>query len=583
MLYEVITSLVGGITSMSSEGNSALMASLSAKLSVSLNPFLRLNGQVTELYFGLSIAIIAIIGIFLSNRRSLSGFLPLIIIILGTTTALTPLVQKLPLSSLLWVRRFTPIVYALFILALFEWKSLKKVVLVFMCGIIILDCIPSTNLFKYDNLMNIPATITDIDSTMQENLYTQAKEITKQRVSLMDLSLQGPLPSYAFGTLEKKTPYVFGWAWQGASTAYNIAYLNESLEKENYNYLFDRNLELGADTVIIDKKQLSNQDNHDKLMLAAKRVGYNLVNDTGRNILFSLNQQSNFGVVSEYTGLAIGSTASLVPAILPYYHSGDKLAIDEYTLDELKNYKEIYLSGFFYNNKKVAENLVRDTAKSGVKIYIDMSRIPADPLTSRMTFLDISAQPISFSSRYPLLITEDGDTAPLSFAKGYENWNTVYITGLKKSLGYSWFENTKIDFIGTGETENITFLGFNLLFHSYITSDIKVKSIFDNVMKIDTERLPKREIVPLEIIYDTNKITIKSDFDNVNTTLAFQDTFTSQSKISSMNNFLIVNKGTTVISMKYPYLFIGVIISLLGIIIETIIIFFLYKKHEATK
>ena len=52
----VYPSLVGGMAAMASDGTSALMASLSARLSVSLNPFIRLDGGVTELYLGLSIA-----------------------------------------------------------------------------------------------------------------------------------------------------------------------------------------------------------------------------------------------------------------------------------------------------------------------------------------------------------------------------------------------------------------------------------------------------------------------------------------------------------------------------------------------
>lgn len=576
----VYPSLVGGITAMSSGGNSDLMASLSAKLSVSLNPLLRLSGGVTELYFGLSIAIIAFIGVFLSNKKSLSGFMTMLIIILGTTTALTPLIQELPLSSLFWVRRFAPIAYAMFVIAVFEWKNLKKLVLVFLCGIIILDCVPSADLYSYDEKMNIPATIDDIEQSMDENLFTQAKEITKQRVSLMDLSILGPMPSYAFGTLEKKTPYVFGWAWQGAATANNIAYLNESLEKENYLYMFDRNLELGADTVIIDKIQIKDDDDREKLISAATRVGYKIAGESDRTLLFSLNAQSTFGVISDYKGIAIGSTAALIPAILPYYFPGNKLTIDEYSAEELEQYNEIYLSGFFYNDKKTAENLVREVAEHGVKVYVDMNRIPADPLTSRMTFLDVSAQPITFYVKYPALVTEKGEVSPTNFSKGYENWNTVYLTNLKNSMGYSLFEETKVDFAGTGETENITFLGFNFLFHSYNTNDLEVKSILNSIMELDEEKLPEREIVPLEISYDTNKITIKSDFDNVNTTIAYQDTFSSNSKISSMNNFLIVNKGTTVITMKYPYFFKSILVSIIGIFIEIWIVILIFKKPK---
>lgn len=576
----VYPSLVGGMAAMASDGTSALMASLSARLSVSLNPFIRLYGGVTELYLGLSIAIIALLGIFLSNRKSISGFTTLIIIILGTTTALTPLIQLLPLSQLFWVRRFVPIAYAFFVISVFEWRKLKKPILVFMCAVILIDAIPSFNLQQYDAKMNVPATVSDIPNSMDTYLLSQAKTITKQRVSLMDLSILGPMPSYAFGTLTPKTQYVFGWAWQGAATASNISSVNESLEKENYLYMFDRNLELGADSVIVDKQQLTGDADRAALIAAAGRVGYTVSGETDRILLFSYPVDSTFGVITRYSGLAIGTTAALIPGILPSFHPGDKKNIDEYTAKELEQYDMVYLSGFFYNDKNAAEKIVREIATAGVKVYIDMSRIPADPLTNRMTFLDVSAQPITFLGSFPELITDNTPTKAKNFAEGYEKWNTVYLTGLTNVGGYSWFNDTKLNFVGTGDTNNITFLGFNMLFHAYTANDAKVKAVFNTIMELDEDTLPKRSIVPIEITYQTNQITIKSDFDNVNTTLAYQDTFRSDEEISSMNNLLIVNKGTTVITMEYPYFAQSLTISIVGLLLESALIYLVLRKNK---
>jgi len=579
----VYPSLVGGLTSMASDGTSALMASLSARIYVSLNPFIRLEGGVTELYFGLSIALIALIGVFLSNRKSLPGFMTLLIVILGTTTALTPLIQHLPLSQLFWVRRFTPIAYAFFVIAVLEWRSLKKPIAVALCSVILLDAIPSCDLAAYDYRMNVPATVNSISSTMDDLLITEAKDITKQRVSLMDLSTLGPMPSYAFADIGTRTQYVFGWAWQGAATANNIAYLNESLEKQNYLYLFDRNLELGADTVLIQKLQLKGTGARNKLLKAAGKVGYALVDETDEMMLFSYPVKGSFGVITEYSGLAIGSTAALVPGILPSFHPGDKVIIDDYTAAELEQYDMIYLSGFFYRNKADAEKIVHEIAAAGVKVYIDMSRIPADPTTQRMTFLDVSAQPITFYDSFPELITESVTTNAAPFAEGYEKWNTVYLTGLSDANGYAWFQDTKLDFVGTDETNNITFLGFNLLFHAYTAGDSAVKAVFDSLMELDEDKLPERTVVPLEIRYETNKIIIESLFDNVNTTIAYQDTFKSDQPIRSVNHFLIVDKGTTVITMEYPYLRQGTIVSAIGIVLEAGVLYLIFRKSKTER
>ena len=54
--------------------------------------------------------------------------------------------------------------------------------------------------------------------------------------------------------------YTYGWAWQGAETGDNIVLLNEALDRKYYRFLFDRAVELGADTVLIRKIDLEKQD-----------------------------------------------------------------------------------------------------------------------------------------------------------------------------------------------------------------------------------------------------------------------------------------------------------------------------------
>lgn len=577
----VYPALVEGLAFMGSDATSTIIATASQRIWVSLNPFLRLNDGIGKLYFGLSIVMISLIGVFLSNRKGMAGFTTFLIIVIGTTTAITPLILLLPLSKYFWVSRFIPIVYAMFIISMFEWKSIKKAVLIAMCACILLDTLPSLSLSSYNENMNIPGTHEVINKAMDDYLYTEAKIAAKQRVSMMDLSEQGPLASYAFGTLDPNTQYVFGWARQGASTEVNIAYLNEALEKGYYLYVFDRNLEMGADSLLIDKKIIQGDEETAALVDAAKRVGYSLVKESKRNLLFVYPVESTFGVITEYSCLAIGTTAAMVPGILPYYHPGDKLVIDDYSVEELIHYDKIYLSGFFYNDRKVAEKLVREIAEGGVEVFIDMSRIPSDPLTNRRTFLNVDAQPITFSNSYPTLITEGEVIYPKVFADGYETWNTVYLNGLTNVTAYAWFENSpRLDFIGTGETENITFIGFNLLFHAYMAEDMEVKEILNSVMDLEENSLPGRTIVPLKIEYDINRIVIVSDYDNVNTTIAYQDIFDSNQRIRSMNNFLIVDKGTTVITMKYPHLGAGVFVSVLGVLAEGAVIYLIFRKSK---
>lgn len=575
----VFPSLVGGITSMGADGTSALMASLASPLSRSLNPFLRLSGNVTELYLGLSVALAALVGLFLSNRKSLPGFASMLIVIAGTTTLVTPLLQTLPLSELFWVRRFMPVAYAMFLIALLEWKQLKRPILIALCAVIAIDCAPSMMLSSYNEKMGygIYATAEVIPQSMDEYLLGEAKALTQQRTSLMDLSVWGPMPSYAYGTLEEKTPYVFGWAWQGASTASNIVGLNEALENASYRYLFDRHLELGADTVLFHKGLVTDIN---KLYEAANEVGYRLVRETDEAMLFAYPVEGGFGVVSEYKGLAVGSSAGLVPLVLPYFHKGEHAHIDDYTPDELAAYDKLYLSGTFYKNRENAEAILGELAERGVEIYIDMSNIPADPVTRRMTFMGISAQPISFNDRFDQLITEGGIVRPEEFHEEEAAWNTVYLNGLDTTLGYAWFEEEAIAFAGRGESENITFIGFSLLYHASRTGDEGVYVLLEGLLALEDAALPERQIVPVDIVYEGNKITITTQHDNVNTTIAYQDIFRSDSPIRSADNLLVVDSGTTVITFTYPYLWQGLAVTLFGAAIEIVLLKKLIKRKR---
>lgn len=573
--------LMGGLTSMDTEATAKVMVLTTERLWVSLNPLLRLDGGIGTLYLGISIFLVSILGLLFSNRKSVPGFASFLLFVIGTATALAPIILALPMSQYFWVSRFIPITYAMFMLAVMEWKTIKRGVLLVLCIFIALDTVPSANLSHYNKVMNIPATHEAIEESMDRYLFSAAKTKTKQRVSLMDLSSLGPMPSFAFGTIEPKTPYVFGWAWQGAQTAMNIAYLNESFEKSNFLYMFDRSVELGADVILVDKKNLGTEPRRQALIEAGERVGYDLIEESDFTLLFSYPVDSGFGVITEYSCLAIGTTAALVPGILPYYHPGDKLYIDEYTYEELVSYEKIYLSGFFYRNRDDAEALVRKLADSGVHVFIDMSRIPADPLTNRMTFLDIDAQPITFTYSYPNLVTADRVIRPSPFAEDYDTWNTVYLNGLTHVSSYAWFENSpRLDFIGTGESRNIHFIGFNILFHAYVAEDENVKEILNQIMDLREDNLPKRQIVPISIEYEDRQITVHSEYDNVNTTLAYQDIFTSDQPIRSMNNFLIVDSGTTVIKMSYPHLKEGVLVMVFGIIAEGVTIFLIFRKSK---
>ena len=86
-----------------------------------------------------------------------------------------------------------------------------------------------------------------------------------------------------------------------------------------------------------------------------------------------------------------------------------------------------------------------------------------------------------------------------------------------------------------------------------------------HALNLSGQELPDRTIVPLSVDYRDNIITVHSDQDNVNTTLAYQDIFTSGQPIRSLHNHLHVQKGETVIRLHYPHWILGLIVTVLGL------------------
>ncbi len=549
--------LHGGLVSMNPESTAEVMKALSTSFLVSLNPVLRNHGQYELFYYGTSILIISMIGLMMANRKSRPGFYTAVIVFIGTTPTMVPFLEKLPLNQLFWMTRFTPIAYAVFLVAILEWKRCRRYVLILVGVLLILDCIPSLDLQRYHS------------QTPSEFYYTlqDAKTETSQRLSLLDLSSYGSYPSFGVATESPAKAYTFGWAWQGATTAHNIVMVNSALEKGKYYYMFDRSLELGDDMVMVRKDLVTKaKKTLADLSVAAEASGYKLFEETNHTYNFKITTPKTFGVRTSYEGLVIGSSADSIALEYPALEEGTSDSLTDYKLADLKKYNIIYLSGFHYDDKAEAEQLVRSVADAGVKVVIDMNRIPVDTLTSRMSFLGVAAQSISFEHQYPELMYQGEIYDSKPFKDQDQSWNTVYLEHVDQILGYSWFRNKQLTFLGSAVDDNIYFLGYNIFYHALDAEDENMVNLMSMILGTEPNQLPLREIVPLKISVKDESITIDSPGGVVNTTLAYQDVFISNQKIEELNNQLFVTEKKTEIHMVYPFLRNGLLISILGLI-----------------
>ncbi len=554
----LIPALSGGIMEMDSSAGIDVMELWMADFSTLLNPMNRINGVTDTFYYGISVLVLSVAGIVLAERKKRAGYFLFVLILLMSTPAFLPILSKLPLSTMFWMSRFAAIAYGLFLFSLMEWQTLKRKYCVVVFFILAIDCLPSFHFSRYAT----PASETAIEHV------NVLKENTAGRTALMDLSSFGSYPSWGLSIGEDAVKSTFGWAWQGASTSSNIVMLNTSLDYEAYDYLFDRCVELGNDTVLL-KKELIGTKGHteEEVFAGAERSGFYLCAETDAAFILKKETPDTFGVRTEYDGLALGHYADLMTMFYPSFQEGDSVYIDDYAPEELKKYRTLFLSGVCYHDRQQAEKILRDAAASGTRVVVDITHVQEDRATKQKSFLGVTSQPVTIQDRYSSLMYGGNEILTKDFPEEYAEWFTGYIGEVSHVLGAMAYHGQELTWLGKNATDpNIYFLGLNVMYHAIETEDTAVFHVLDEVLGIERGVLPKREIVPMQVSFGKTEIHIRSEEENVNTTLAYQDNFVSESQLWQENNLLFVKEKDTKISIKYPKKEAGMAVSILGVL-----------------
>ncbi len=555
---------------------------------VTLNPLYRVLHSRESFYFGLAAFLLAIFGILFSYRKSMPGFWTGIIICFCTTLTMYPVLAFLPGSQYLWLLRYISIALCMILYSFLLWDTLKKGYVAVVCVLLCLDSLLSLG-FVYGNADGEPVQ-ERIAAYEEEMLLKEAKEMTKQRMALLDISSSGASAAYMISGYEKGVPATFGFGWQAASTARNITQLDQAMDEGGYLYLFDRCLELGNDTILVKVDLLHNgKEDINELDNCAARLGYEMADYNEEYRLYHLDTYESFGTVSKYRAIGIGTSAPQISIYFPAVKETTSTNLNDYTFEELKDYDVMYLAGFTYEDREAAEELVLKLSEAGTKIIILADGIPADKQSGVRTFLGTGSYNIEFSNGYPELDTIEGYLNCDLFPSGYTKWNTVYINGLDECWGKLTDLNQEVEFYGTVKNDNIIMIGLNLTYHYALTHDAAVGELLSHALTLTSSEIPERTIVPLSVEYEANQITVSSEYDNVNTALAWHDTFSSGQEFSEENKLVFVNKGDTVLRMEYPYLLEGAVLSGSGILLSAV--FFIVtgtaparrKKKEAKK
>lgn len=589
----LVASLNGGITSLD---NSENMANFFQKIVYTLNPVDRITTDYAHFYFGLAAAILAVGGMFFGYKKSRAGFVTAIITLICTATAMYPVLKILPGSQYLWMLRFISIALCMILYSFLKWDTLKKPLIVFFCVLLVLDIVPSIPLIT-GGLGTISITKngvsinTDNDSVwdrldMQQNntLISKAQSITKQRIALLDDSSLGSMGAFLVSDWNNAIPAAYGAGREAANTSTNIVRINRALADGNYYYVFDRCRELGNDTVLVRLSSLEKYGVSVKDMdMAAGASGYSVAGENAAYRLYHMDTYDNWGTISKYEVIGIGSGTPLISQSFPAVEETDSDNLNDYSYEQLSQYKQVILDGFTYDDKTAAEELVLRLSEAGVKVVIYADGIPQEKKTQSQEFLGVTCSDIVFKNGYPDMDTKLGVLYPDLFPKGYATWQTVYVTGLDNTWGSVMDNGLKLDFYGTVKNDNIIVCGLNLAYYYGVSADKSVGRLLSDMMDITSAQLPERTNIELKVEHDVNGITITSDYDNVNTSLSYHDIFVSDEWLGKKNNLTYVRAGVTKIMFKIPYLWQGLCVSVAGLILSVVWVVVLAgfnKKHQ---
>ncbi len=500
----LLPSLSGGITGLDPEAVKNAIQFIPAN--VSLNPMYRFANWET-FYWGVSLIVAGVVT-FLTWRskpawaKSLAACGAILVLI--TFPLVRPVYISLPFSNLLWPLRFSSVAALAFLASsmAFHKPELRRGLLkssyvtgsliVGLFAILFVDSLLSMRLLAYTG--GQPDRLEKVAQVLQTE--------PGWRVETLDLSTLGSAPSYLFST-SPKLEQVFGWAWQGAETAQNIMLLNSSFETQHYPFLFGRSEELGTTDLVVKDDAVKDAGT---FASAAASAGYRR-QATIDGVSIWHGGSGPYLVAKDYNCLAIGKYASIVAMQFPSVEIGGSNNLNDYSLDDLKKYPEIVLTGVEWRVKSAAEKVIADYVSSGGRVVIDLAGMPNDVLSKQPEFLGVSGETATLQGQ--LEINTGAKTVLLQpFSEQYPQWKSFIPQGLDGvEMSTTYYGNTAPIFgYKLVNGQKVWFLGGNLIYHSYLTGD-------PVALKLESEQLAlQTEFTGLDINYLTDYKTTRTGY-----------------------------------------------------------------------
>ena len=482
----LLPSLIGGITGLNASAMTEALAVF--PLSNYLNPTLR-TGNPEAVYVGLALLALSVASLWVfSEERGYTIALTFTgcFAILITTTGFNQLFNALPISNLLWPLRFLGIASFVLLLALMwslrGWKNISPLVVLAVIAVVAIDSAGS--LF----LIGLRPPDPDIDQVTQRLAVTQG-----WREATLDLSRLGSEPSFSFSAAGNREQ-LFGWAYQGASTAPTVAALNDAIELGFPAYLIDRLDLYGTDDVVL----FNELPNADRIASGLSETGFLNIYSGQRLEQFHREGQPR-GVIANWSSLGIGRGAQNLAYLFPSLILGTSSKVDDYDLEHLMRYETIVLSGFDWHDRQTAEQLIKQVSLNGVRVIVDLTGVKEDPLARIPRFLGVWGEAVILPPEPVQVFSPERTYRLESFGNYSKLWHSHMLQGLEQEFWSFDYLGERGSLVGynTYGPGKVWFVGLNLPYHAVQSNDPLAVQLLSVLLQLEPGTAREYTQVPL--------------------------------------------------------------------------------------
>jgi len=403
-----------------------------------------------------------------------------------TLDGINQLFNQLPMHHLLWPLRFLGVASFMLLLALLwrvqGWRHAYP-----------LFVLPALLLLGLDNAGSLQ--LVHLREPRQ-NIIGASHSLARStgwRVATLDLSRWGSTPTYLFSSLGGREQ-VFGWAYQGASTARTVAALNEAIEMGDINYLIDRLDLLGVDDVAIHP----DLPNGKAIAQSLAAGGFQQTYSSAELSLYHRDGGPR-ALAVDRTAIGIGNGAQNLAYLFPQIILGTSAKIDEYDLRDLTKYRLLVLSGFTWRDREKAEDLVKEVMAAGVRVVIDLTGVQEDPVARIPRFLGVWGERIILAKESIRISGSNKTYALRPFEGEDELWYTITpqnLSGETLSMNYLGEETSVLGYIEQ-QGYKAWFLGLNLPYLARLNHDPTAIDLLAEVLQLEPGRRQDYRSIPL--------------------------------------------------------------------------------------